>query len=273
MALHRDIHWIGRQWAVTGYGMQAIDQRHGGQFDIEIERLWDEDLLEGLSGQKWFNSEDFSKGLAIARKRYPGTPRPAAPEPEPQLEAEPEPQPEFEPELEAEPEPEVEPEPAPPEPALAPLPPPIAPPVPETTVAVPPAPVAEILKPEVLETPPAEPPKQLQAAAPEDLLAKWFEAYGLNKPPSAEPAPEPPRDVVAPAPVEKAPQPSESEPIALVEPALAMELPITASAGPPPPASSNLQMPIPGRARFVRPWRVPIHSIQSYRLSQRLGPP
>ena len=75
MALHRDIHWIGRQWAVTGYGMQAIDQRHGGQFDIEIERLWDEGLLEGLSGQKWFNPEDFAKGLAIARKRYPEPPR------------------------------------------------------------------------------------------------------------------------------------------------------------------------------------------------------
>ena len=25
MALHRDIFWIGRQWAVTGHGMQAID--------------------------------------------------------------------------------------------------------------------------------------------------------------------------------------------------------------------------------------------------------
>ena len=93
MALHRDIHWIGRQWAVTGYGMQAIDQRHGGQFDIEIERLWDDDLLERLSGQKWFNPEDFAKGLAIARKRYPGTLAPAAPEPEP--EPEPESEPEF----------------------------------------------------------------------------------------------------------------------------------------------------------------------------------
>jgi hypothetical protein len=119
------------------------------------------------------------------------------------------------------------------------------------------------LKPEVLKTPPAEPPGQVQAAAPEDLLAKWFEAYGLDKAPPSKPAPEPPRDVVAP-PVVKTPQPS--EPISLVEPALAMELPIAASAEPPPPASSILQMPIPGRARFVRPWRVPIHAIQSYKL-------
>ena len=30
MALHRDIHWIGRQWAVTGHGMQLIDQKLKG---------------------------------------------------------------------------------------------------------------------------------------------------------------------------------------------------------------------------------------------------
>jgi len=71
MALHRDIHWIGRQWAVTGYGMQAIDRKVAGEFDVEIARLWDDDLPESLLAQKWFNAEDFSKGLAIARARYP----------------------------------------------------------------------------------------------------------------------------------------------------------------------------------------------------------
>jgi hypothetical protein len=75
MALHRDIHWIGRQWAVTGFGMQVIDQKHGGAFDIEIARLWDDGLPESLRGQKWFNADDFAKGLAIARKRYPGPPQ------------------------------------------------------------------------------------------------------------------------------------------------------------------------------------------------------
>src|SRR6058998_3082927 len=83
MALHRDIHWIGRQWAVTGYGMQAINQKHGGQFDIEIAHLWDNGLLEAVSEQKWFNADDFAKGLAIARKRFPGAPRPPEPEPPP----------------------------------------------------------------------------------------------------------------------------------------------------------------------------------------------
>jgi hypothetical protein len=79
MALHRDIFWIGRQWAVTGFGMQAINQKHGGQFDIAIERLWDDDLLDGLRDEKWFNPDDFAKGLAIAQARHPKPPRPASP--------------------------------------------------------------------------------------------------------------------------------------------------------------------------------------------------
>ncbi len=36
MALHRDIYWVGRQWAVTGFGVQAVDQRLKGAFDVEV---------------------------------------------------------------------------------------------------------------------------------------------------------------------------------------------------------------------------------------------
>lgn len=80
MALHRDIFWIGRQWAVTGFGMQAVNQKHEGQFDIPIERLWDDDLPNGAREQKWFNPDDFNKGLEIARARHPKPPpRPAPP--------------------------------------------------------------------------------------------------------------------------------------------------------------------------------------------------
>jgi hypothetical protein len=79
MALHRDILWIGRQWAVTGFGMQAIDQRLAGQFDIEVSRLWEADLAERLRDQKWFNAEDFNKALSIARQRYPEPPPKAVP--------------------------------------------------------------------------------------------------------------------------------------------------------------------------------------------------
>ncbi|MGL6060854.1 MAG: hypothetical protein ACRC1G_09205 [Bradyrhizobium sp.] len=85
MPLHRDIFWLGRQWAVTGFGMQAINQKHGGEFDIPIERLWDDDLPDAVCGQKWFNPEDFNKGLALARARFPqslATPKPAKTSPQ-----------------------------------------------------------------------------------------------------------------------------------------------------------------------------------------------
>jgi hypothetical protein len=79
MALHRDIFWVGRHWAVTGLGMQAVDQKQKSKFDIEIARLWDDDLLDGLSAERWFNLEDFNKGLAVARARYPEPPHKAKP--------------------------------------------------------------------------------------------------------------------------------------------------------------------------------------------------
>lgn len=88
MPLHRDIFWVGRQWAVTGYGIQAVNQKRHGDFDIEASRIWDQPLLENLHAQAWFNAEDFSKGLAVARARYPQQaalqkvvtpPRPVAP--------------------------------------------------------------------------------------------------------------------------------------------------------------------------------------------------
>jgi hypothetical protein len=90
MPLHRQVFWVGRQWAVTGHGMQAVDQKQKSKFDIEISRLWDDDLAEGLSSERWFNLADFSEGLAIARARYPeplGRPKPKiAPKPAPPLE-------------------------------------------------------------------------------------------------------------------------------------------------------------------------------------------
>jgi|SRR4051812_30572030 hypothetical protein len=77
MALHRDILWIGRQWAVTGHGMQLIDQRLEGAFDIEVTRLWDDDLVETLRAKAWLKADDFEKGLAVARTRYPEGSTPA----------------------------------------------------------------------------------------------------------------------------------------------------------------------------------------------------
>ena len=71
MALHRDIYWVGRQWAVTGHGMQVDRPEAEGNFDIEVARLWDDGLVESMRAKEWLNAADFDKGLAIARARYP----------------------------------------------------------------------------------------------------------------------------------------------------------------------------------------------------------
>ncbi|MEA2919836.1 MAG: hypothetical protein QOJ15_11917 [Bradyrhizobium sp.] len=79
MALHRDIYWVGRQWAVTGYGMQAVDQKLKGKFDIEVFRLWEDGLSESIRAEARLNIDDFEKALAVARKHYPQAPQRAAP--------------------------------------------------------------------------------------------------------------------------------------------------------------------------------------------------
>lgn len=79
MALHRDIYWVGRQWAVTGFGVQAVDQRLKGAFDIEIARLWEEDLPRRMRALAWINADDFNKALEVARERHPAPPRKALP--------------------------------------------------------------------------------------------------------------------------------------------------------------------------------------------------
>jgi hypothetical protein len=75
MALDRNIYWVGRQWAVTGIGVQAVDQRLKGAFDIEVSRLWDDGLRDAVRAHAWLNLEDFDKALAMARARFPEPPR------------------------------------------------------------------------------------------------------------------------------------------------------------------------------------------------------
>jgi len=81
MALHRDIFWIGRQWTVTGFGIQACDQKNYATFDIEANRLWEAGALDKVREQGWLNSVDFEKALILARQRYPAPPS-AVPTPE-----------------------------------------------------------------------------------------------------------------------------------------------------------------------------------------------
>ena len=81
MALHRDIYWVGRQWAVTGYGLQLIDQRLKGVFDIEMDRLRDQRVLDAMRARAWLKAEDFEKAVTAAHKRFP---EPAPPGLDPQ---------------------------------------------------------------------------------------------------------------------------------------------------------------------------------------------
>jgi len=75
MALHRDIYWVGKQWAVTGLGIQACNQKQKSRFDIEASRLWEDGVQEAVRAEKWVNTDDFEKAVAVARKYYPEPPR------------------------------------------------------------------------------------------------------------------------------------------------------------------------------------------------------
>ena len=95
MALHRDIYWVGKQWAVTGHGIQACNQKQKGQFDIEASRLWDDGVQDAVRGLSWVNMEDFEKAITAARKYYPEPPRktpPPTPPTTPPIQSAPEPQ-------------------------------------------------------------------------------------------------------------------------------------------------------------------------------------
>ncbi|MBW7968708.1 hypothetical protein [Bradyrhizobium sp. BR 10289] len=82
MALHRDIFWVGRQWAVTGAGIQAVDQRLRGVLDIELARLWDDDLVQSRRAKPGVNAADFDEALTVARERFPNAAvEAAAPDP------------------------------------------------------------------------------------------------------------------------------------------------------------------------------------------------
>ncbi|HWV97759.1 MAG TPA: hypothetical protein VN130_11500 [Xanthobacteraceae bacterium] len=69
MTLHRDIYWLGRQWAVTGDGIQAIDQKRYGQYDVDSSRIGDDDVGAALQVLEWFDAEDFREALRQARRR------------------------------------------------------------------------------------------------------------------------------------------------------------------------------------------------------------
>jgi hypothetical protein len=74
MTLHRDIYWLGRQWAVTGHGIQAVNKRLNMRFDVEASRVWEEDIDAPMRELDWFNAEDFAEALQVARRLSQETP-------------------------------------------------------------------------------------------------------------------------------------------------------------------------------------------------------
>jgi hypothetical protein len=82
MALHRDVYWVGKQWAVTGSGIQACNQKQRGKFDIEAASLWEDGVLESVRALKWLNLDDFENAVSVARKYYPEPPRKASAAPD-----------------------------------------------------------------------------------------------------------------------------------------------------------------------------------------------
>ncbi|MCC8979119.1 hypothetical protein [Bradyrhizobium acaciae] len=69
MPLHRDIHWLGKQWAVTGHGLQLINQKQMGYYDIEAARLWEARVIE-VQSKAWIDRVDFDNALEIARGKF-----------------------------------------------------------------------------------------------------------------------------------------------------------------------------------------------------------
>ena len=69
--LHRDGFWLGQQWAVTGFGIQAVNQKLEKKFDIEESRIRDDDLAGAMQSEPWFDPKDFAEALRVARERYP----------------------------------------------------------------------------------------------------------------------------------------------------------------------------------------------------------
>jgi hypothetical protein len=79
MTLHREIYWVGKQWAVTGHGIQACNQKQRGRFDIEASRLWEDGVQDAVRAQKWVDTDDFETAVIVARKYYPEPPRKTPP--------------------------------------------------------------------------------------------------------------------------------------------------------------------------------------------------
>jgi hypothetical protein len=70
--LTEPVHWEGRQWAVTGYGIEALD----GMYHVPYSEIGDADerampWLEALCRRYGTNRDDLAAALKVARAIRP----------------------------------------------------------------------------------------------------------------------------------------------------------------------------------------------------------
>jgi hypothetical protein len=72
--LTEPVHWEGRQWAVTGYGIEALDGMYHVPFS-EIGETGERPLpwLEALHRRYGTDRDDLAAALKVARAIRPGT--------------------------------------------------------------------------------------------------------------------------------------------------------------------------------------------------------
>ncbi|AYO83598.1 HNH endonuclease [Methylobacterium brachiatum] len=68
--LSQPIFWLGVQWAVTSYGVEARD----GQYVIEADRLWEGEQdwgwIKQMRAKDWVDLQDFREALQFARQHF-----------------------------------------------------------------------------------------------------------------------------------------------------------------------------------------------------------
>jgi len=75
LASKKMIYWLGRQWMVTGLGIETVKGNH--RIPVSEIRALDEQgrgWLERMHEQAWVQIEDFSEALSVARARWPAMP-------------------------------------------------------------------------------------------------------------------------------------------------------------------------------------------------------
>jgi hypothetical protein len=72
--LSKPVYWRGRQWAVTGFGIEQINS--GCPYLIEktnlVDRVPNHTWIDHMAEKEWVDLHDFREALAQARKIHLG---------------------------------------------------------------------------------------------------------------------------------------------------------------------------------------------------------